>query len=358
MNSASEPALRRPTDVPRSLCDAVQHNCHISDAAYAGDYGLCTYLLKMREYYRWEQGIALGARLEHRSVASWLERREREWQQMQGASYVSLPVAGRDYDPFAAEAINPELEPRGLVYSAGYGRFGKPHFFLGRLLSVERCHEYTLRVSTDEYARDLVAPPAMTCGQSIFVRRDSLHRAIWERFEEWGFRRGNSAMTRAMSSYALEAGVDQALERITDNEVETVVLHELGEILAGDLLGTRWQELLVGVARTQAEVVARAVRDHLADCLSTLPALLALENAAALHFYFANLSGLRRELFPALSQAYQRWTDSNDCSALRHSLRDGQRHWLKVARSMLALRRTRGSRCAGAIEALAGDIRL
>ncbi len=358
MNRASELVPRRPTDVPQSLCDAVQHNCHVSDAAYAGDYGLCTYLLKMREYYRWEQGFALGARLEHRSVAAWLERREREWQQMGDVSYIPLSIAGRDYDPFQAEEINRELEPRGLVYSAGYGRFGKPHFLLGRLLSVERCREYTLRVSTDEYARDLVAPPAMTCGQSIFVRRDSLRRAIWERFEEWSFQRRNSAMTRAMSSYALEADVDEALERITDNEVETVVLHELGEILAGDLLGPRWQELLAGVARTQAEVLMRAVRDHLADCLSTLPALLALENAAALHFYFAKLDGLRRELFPALHEGYQRWTDSNDGSTLRHSLRDGQRHWLKVAKSMLALRRTRGSRCAGAIEALAADIRL
>lgn len=359
MKSAAAPAVgRRSNAVPRSLRSAVQKNCDISDAAYAGDYGLCTYLLKMREYYRWEQGLALGATLSHQAVASWVERRERTWQRLQQHPYVRLAIAGRRYDPFESEAINRELQRRGLVYSAGYGRFGKPHFFLARLLSVERCRHYTVFVSAEEYARDLTAPPAMTRGTAIFVRRESLRRAIWERVEEWGWKRKNSAMTRAMSAYEREPDLDRVLEQITDNEVETLVLHELGEILAGDLLGECWHELLLGVARTGAEIMARAVRDHLADCLSTLPALLELENVAALHFYFANLNGIRRELFPALANGYQHWADSNDRSELRHSVRTGQRHWLRIAQEMIALQRAQGARCAGAIEALANDIRL
>ncbi|MEO8677345.1 MAG: hypothetical protein ABI569_17355, partial [Casimicrobiaceae bacterium] len=43
-------------NLPR-LTSAVQHNCDISDARFAGDYGLCTFLLKMREYYRWENEL-------------------------------------------------------------------------------------------------------------------------------------------------------------------------------------------------------------------------------------------------------------------------------------------------------------
>jgi hypothetical protein len=34
------------------LTNAVQRNCDISDARHAGDYRICTFLLKMREYYR------------------------------------------------------------------------------------------------------------------------------------------------------------------------------------------------------------------------------------------------------------------------------------------------------------------
>ena len=35
-----------------SLRTTVQHNCHISDARYAGHNALCIFLLKMREYFR------------------------------------------------------------------------------------------------------------------------------------------------------------------------------------------------------------------------------------------------------------------------------------------------------------------
>ncbi|MCS6786726.1 MAG: hypothetical protein NZ524_06820, partial [Thiobacillaceae bacterium] len=44
-----------------ALINAVQRNCDISDAQYAGDLTLCTFLLKMRELYRWEHDIPLGA---------------------------------------------------------------------------------------------------------------------------------------------------------------------------------------------------------------------------------------------------------------------------------------------------------
>lgn len=38
------------------ICASVQMNCYISDARYGSEYGLCTYLMKMREYFRWERG--------------------------------------------------------------------------------------------------------------------------------------------------------------------------------------------------------------------------------------------------------------------------------------------------------------
>ena len=48
----------------QDVVDSVQRNCDVVDARYGGDYGMCTYLLKMRELYRWEQGLPLGAPLE------------------------------------------------------------------------------------------------------------------------------------------------------------------------------------------------------------------------------------------------------------------------------------------------------
>ncbi len=43
-----------------ALIGAVQMNCHIADARHATDLSLCIYLLQMREFFRWEQGLEFG----------------------------------------------------------------------------------------------------------------------------------------------------------------------------------------------------------------------------------------------------------------------------------------------------------
>ena len=117
----------------RLLVEAVQTNCNISDARHARDLTLCTYLLEMREFYRWECGKPLSDKLAHAEVGRWIDRREALWGSLEDADFVPLPLADRDFEPFAAAAVNAVLAPHRLVYGAGIGRFGKPQFFLGRL---------------------------------------------------------------------------------------------------------------------------------------------------------------------------------------------------------------------------------
>jgi hypothetical protein len=85
-----------------------------------------------------------------------------------------------------------------------------------------------------------------------------------------------------------------------------------------------------------AELLARAVRDHLADCLVTLPTLLDREATGSLHFYLANLSGLRRALFPALPQAYEKWLDHRNAATLASLVTAAKTHWLEVAQQLTA----------------------
>ena len=137
-------------NLPR-LAGAVQRNCDISDARYAGDYGLCTFLLKMREYYRWESDLPLSRTLSKDEIGDWLAARERMWDRVEADAYAPLPLEPGELDAFDAAAANRELLPQGCVYGAGYGRFHKPVFFLGRLLRVRgarRLHDarFFLRV--------------------------------------------------------------------------------------------------------------------------------------------------------------------------------------------------------------------
>jgi hypothetical protein len=191
-------------------------------------------------------------------------------------------------------------------------------------------------VTGREIARDLTAVPAALQGNTIHVRRDALRRWLWDRVEFWRSRRTAGALARAIESWGLAAGDEAAFERMVAAETETLILHEIGESRAGAKLGAGWEEMLVGLEDRRAEILARAVRDNLADCLSTLPALLERNARASLHFWFSQLDGMRRELFPALAAAYPEWRDSGSPAALAETVRAGAAHWERVAIDLMA----------------------
>lgn len=319
------------------LASAVQRNCDISDARHAGDYGLCTFLLKMREYYRWENELPFAGTLPRDELGDWLKAREQAWDHIEGDAFAPLPLVRGELDPFEAEAANRELLPQGCVYGAGYGHLHKPVFFLGRLLRVEQRAGFTILISSCEYARELAAPPAMLQGRTIYVRQESVRRYLWEKIEEWQWRKQGNAMARALAGYGFSVGFESALARMADNEIETMILHELGEANAGELLGAAWGEMAVSVARSRAEPVARAVRDLLADCLSTLPMLLEQAALPSLHFYFATFDAPRRQLFPEALAAYEQFSRSGDLDPLRQVASEGKERWLECARGLFAL---------------------
>ncbi|MEZ5447490.1 MAG: hypothetical protein R3E95_10555 [Thiolinea sp.] len=51
--------------------------------------------------------------------------------------------------------------------------------FLGELTERVEEGDYTILVAGREWARDLEAPPAMSQGRQIFIRRESLRRLLW-----------------------------------------------------------------------------------------------------------------------------------------------------------------------------------
>jgi hypothetical protein len=320
----------------RQIVEAVQYNCNISDARYAGNYTMCVYLLKMREYFRWEMEQDFNSSLTKDDVGRWLVEREQLWSDIEDREYAHIHINGENHDPFDSDQINRKLINHGLVYSAGIGVKSKPHFFLGDLVRHDSLNGYNIFISSREYARDLTSPPAMSQNQTIYIRRESFKRMLWEKIETWRWSKPENAMARAIACYDFDDALDQSLENMTDNELESAILHEIGEIKAGEHL-QGWQEMMSQIMFTQAEIMARAVRDHLADALSTLPALLEQQNDASIHFYIANLTNMRRHIFPSLMEAYQDWENSNDVSALQQLVEKGRTHWLQQSKQILAL---------------------
>ncbi len=313
---------------------------------------MCVFLLKMREYYRWEQGIPLTAELNRKDVGNWLVARERAWDDITEEEYDPLPTAGDPIAAFDAAAINLQLIPKKYVYSSGTGLYGKPHFFIADLEREEKIGDITILVAGKEYARDLVAPPSMYRDKTVFVRKQSLRRYLWERIEEWRLLKNNGQhpVGRSLESYGDQSDLEQVLNDMTDNETESLILHEVGEAKAGELLGPQWEEMLAAFPRTKFEFQARAVRDLLADSLVTLPALLDQNNDPSLHLYFANLIGMRKHLAPGLDAAYRQWNETGNSAPIYEVAKRGEDYWLQKGLSLLENFQRDGSNAKDAME--------
>ena len=64
---------------------------------------------------------------------------------------------------------------------------------------------------------------------------------------------------------------------------------------------------------------------------SQLPALIENGNKASMHFYFGNMTAMRKYLAPSLVNAYEYWHEKDDISLLDECLADGKTHWHKLA---------------------------
>jgi hypothetical protein len=347
----------------QSLINDVQLNCHISDARHAGNYGLCVYLLKMREFYRWEHQHSFSEKLSTDDIGNWLTKREALWDEIENEDYQSIKVGNQQYNPFDSQAINLALNHtknqlngqtgtgKNLVYSGGYGVKDKPHFFIAELETNKSINDYTIYISGKEYARDLTSPPAMTHNKTIYIRRESFKRLIWERTDEWRWNKPENAMARAIRCYDFDNDLEKALSSMTDNELDAAVLHEIGEIQAGEKL-EGWHQMMSDITFTKAEIMARAVRDHCADTLHTLPTLIKNNNQASIHFYFANLNNMRKHIFPSLVNAYNHWCENKNIKSIEQTVTQASDHWQNIAQKMLELHRQDTKRCSVTIEAL------
>jgi uncharacterized protein DUF6866 len=355
-------ARAAPTDGPMSpdrageLAQAVQTNCHIADSRHAADLPLCTYLLQMREFYRWEQGLPFGAPLDRQDVGRWLAARERLWSELEARDFVDLPIGTCSFDPLDIDAINTALMPQGLCYGAGMTETGQHDFVLARLHLRGRCEDgVPLEVCAEEMARGLLAPAAaLVGGQRVVVRRESLTRWLWEKFETHSLYRSNRPFSALLRTYGVDDGAAfvSALPRIVDDQTETLVLHEQGEYRAGRWLEPAWGQLRLGTPSRRAELHLRAVRDQLADLELTLPALLERAADRALHFWFTNYDGVRAVLFPSLAAAYDAWQEGDSGAALRHAISAGAAHFRALAERVLALHERHGPHAGPIIERL------
>lgn len=322
-------------EVDPELVSKVQFNCDLSDARFAGNYTMCIYLLKMREFYRWHHRMSFRESLSMQQVGDWVQKTERRWDDIESSDWEPLPVNGAYLDAFDDESINQALVPENMVFSSGLARFGKPVFFLAECVESRLQDDFVVYFAGREFARELAAPPAMTRGNRIFLRRQSIERMLWETVEEWRWHRRPGPMSRVVEHYGFESDADAAMDALTNDQIEQLLLHEQGEFRAGQLLGDVWNDMVLHGAGGNTENLARGVRDCLADCITVLPELIHSDRPELVHFHFAIMTPLRKELFPSLVRAYREWLDGAPLFVMESVVHAGRERFLEAARSMI-----------------------
>jgi hypothetical protein len=299
--------------IPATLIEAVRWNCDIASAGQAGHFSLCGLLMRLRQLYKWEHGLAPWREPEVAAILSWIARREQTWDDLEGASWRTLPWGAAAIDPFAVETLNRHLIPQGLAYGAGLSRGLAPTFFLGELLEERRVGELTILILGPELARDLDASPALCQGTLIYARRQALAFYLWDHLSD-PTQQSNAYLQLALKAYKLTLkdllsdpeALQEQFNAFLAGELEAVIRHEMGEALEPSLQDA-FPAVLQRFPQTRLELWVRTLKDALADVndWGRLAYIVAEARLPSLAVMVAWRPGLIPALLPELAPAFQ-----------------------------------------------------
>ncbi|MEW6663701.1 MAG: Sfum_1244 family protein [Thermodesulfobacteriota bacterium] len=310
------------------IAQQVLRNCAVSDSRHAGYYSVCGLALRLRDLYKWEKGLEPWVEEDAPVMLDWIGAKEEAWERLAEDEFEEILIDGTRYDPFDVEGLNAVLGPRGLCYGSGYVHGLKPTFFLARIEEKKERLGHAVYLLGKELARDLITAPALTQGDSIFVRKESARLFLWNQMF-FIKKSGQGALRFALEHCGLDEkdaeSIRRNLARISDDEVETYVYHELGEVLDPVFDRDLWRRMLAAFPQTPVELLARTVKDILADTTEhgKLRFIIRHRRSSSLGFYVAFLDGLRKELFPEIVEAFDHFRASQRWATVEEAVEAG-----------------------------------
>ena len=308
-----------------SLLKTVKQNCDISDARDNGIYSICTLVLKLRNLYKWENGLDPWQEPDSPVLLDWIGAKEEYWETIQDKEFSQIPLNGERIDPFLLPVINQYLSSDNYVYGAGYGRSMKAVFFIAEVLEdrvVEGCPTLILG---EEKARELSSPFALLQDGVIYIRKEPLRFFFWDQIQEIN-PSCKIAMQQALACYGLikdgcscdrEKLID-VFDTIIDQELEIFIYHEVGESQKNLLDKDALKKIISAFPASALELLARAVKDILADThpKGLFGHILAREKKSSLGFYVSFLDGMRKLLCPEINEASEQFWKNGDWSLI------------------------------------------
>lgn len=311
----------------QSLSRQIMNNCHRSDAAFAGSFSLCSLLLRLRDYYKWELGFPPWVEMNPGEVLGWIDERERYWERLD-TSIQPLTIEGRVFDPYDADKINQLIEPDGFYYSAGFAAFMKPSFVLGEIIKYKKINGFRVYYLGREAARDLYSAPAQTKDDEIILRKRPFAAYFWDMML------GASQYRKRLLEFVLhQYGLtsrshkteprvwSDKFSRLLDTEVEAFFWHEYGEAVDDVIPVELWREMIASHPRSRVELMARTLKDLLADTGENgrLKFIVDRKRESSLYLFVAFIDGLASRLFPEATAALGKFEDDADWDLIENT---------------------------------------
>jgi hypothetical protein len=333
-----------------SIAGQVAGNCNVSDAQSAGLYSICGLALRLRDLFKWEKGLMPWEEPDPAVILEWIGDREELWEKIVEEPLAPLRVDGIRLDPFDTEAINRNLVPEGFYYGAGYAQSMKPTFFLAEIedcCTVDGVPVFTLG---RELARDLLTLPALSQNGQVLLRTEAARLYLWDQMF-YIKKSGRTALACALRACGLPDPRPETIRCRLDDVFEAArpvyVYHEIGEVKNRVFDRKTWQEIVYAFAHSPVELLARTLKDLLADTdpAGTLPKLIEERRSAAVGFYAAFFDGLARAMLPGLRPAHARFVQDGDWVAFGRYVaeaRDGIRRRTEAFLDIVAEGKSRG----------------
>ena len=338
-NSEQERKSMTASNQDSSIIKDIQHNCDISDARDHGIYTMCTMVLKLRNLYKWENVLEPWQEPEPVDLLDWIEAKENYWQAIVEEPYRNLDMNGCSYLPDDSTSINAYLSNKQMIYGAGYGRSMKSVFFLAEKLEQRTVAGLPVLILGKERAREMASPFAMAQDGVIFIRKESLRFFLWDAIQEFRSSK-RSPFRHALQIYGLlhdgqlsQQRLRDTLDIIVDKELDLFVYHEVGEVLQTTLDSSTLQKIIAWFPGSVYELVSRSIKDILADTHpeGLLSHLVSEKLETSLDLYVAFLDGLRKELFPEIIVAQQKFLDDRDWHGIEQARRTCRDNTLRYA---------------------------
>jgi hypothetical protein len=191
----------------------------------------------------------------------------------------------------------------------------KAVFFLAEKIEQRTVAGLPVLILGKERAREMVSPFAMAQDGVIFIRKESLRFFLWDYIQELRSSRRNS-FRHALQLYGLlqDGQLDQQrfkdnLDNIVEAELDLFIYHEVGEVLQTTFDSSTLQTIITRFPGSVYELVSRSIKDILADTHpgGLLSHLITEKLETSLGFYVGFLDGLRKELFPEIIYAQEKF---------------------------------------------------